>query len=698
MVLYHIALRINLNIMDFSFFKICIVILASLITGGCLNNNSISLSSNDVFEIRSSYTPEEINYFYLTAFSIDPEGNVGAKRNLNNHLLKWQNNILIRLKGDYSQEDSLFVESACSKINQVGLPISISIAEQNDIEKVNMVVSFEPIESIRSSGFGSNKKHIRLARGHFFISNGEMHADIQIPNNVVLSADEKKSVILEEITQCLGIPGDSYIYPKSIFYQGKNSVTELSQIDKRVLKILYEPFISIGLSRSSFYKSFNDILPSFPVCDTDYFNFEEFIKRGCFSYESIQEFLAISFDTNKFSDISSIQKWMGPIVLDVTDERSFRSDSLVLTAIDTINKYSNVEIHLYKKSNCSGSNATLRFQDVQYSNKPSYFTWREVSNLANIYHICNGEMNISEKSVDTSLFPYLISRQMFILLGLNFPDRNIGDMSYIFERPGPDGSYLSSVDREALSIFFNPVIKNGMERSRIERILNKYYPHCSKVASIEDSIMAIRKINKGVGDCDYDACLDSMKKMILLDCENNEGFRKIVSNIWINVKGKPSESNLGALSEIVCNLNELNLGVNFEILKPNMTVPNLEIYFIDKSNYVEFFSDSTVNLNVLFKFKNGQLNHLNNMRLFQSRIIIDGMNSKGMTDLYLWNYFLEYLLEGIKWKEFFFEIDSIKKEVVLSENMKSFLQKCYQSKSTYIVDRQQIVDFFNENK
>ena len=43
----------------------------------------------------------------------------------------------------------------------------------------------------------------------------------------------------EEISQSLGAINDSYLYPTSTFYQGENYVTEYSEMDVNVIKILY---------------------------------------------------------------------------------------------------------------------------------------------------------------------------------------------------------------------------------------------------------------------------------------------------------------------------------------------------------------------------------------------------------------------------------------------------------------------------
>ena len=50
----------------------------------------------------------------------------------------------------------------------------------------------------------------------------------------------RKHVILEEITQSLGLANDSMKYPDSIFYNGDSYITSLSKMDKGVIKMLYD--------------------------------------------------------------------------------------------------------------------------------------------------------------------------------------------------------------------------------------------------------------------------------------------------------------------------------------------------------------------------------------------------------------------------------------------------------------------------
>ena len=52
--------------------------------------------------------------------------------------------------------------------------------------------------------------------------------------------EEMKCTLREEVTQMLGLTHDSYKYPNSIFQEAKYfPVTQYSQIDKEIIKMLY---------------------------------------------------------------------------------------------------------------------------------------------------------------------------------------------------------------------------------------------------------------------------------------------------------------------------------------------------------------------------------------------------------------------------------------------------------------------------
>ncbi len=81
--------------------------------------------------------------------------------------------------------------------------------------------------------------------------------------------DIQEGIILEEITQSIGLMYDSKKYPNSIFYENKTderiSTEEYSKLDKDIIRLLYHPRMRPGLSayhcervRKKIYKEENE--------------------------------------------------------------------------------------------------------------------------------------------------------------------------------------------------------------------------------------------------------------------------------------------------------------------------------------------------------------------------------------------------------------------------------------------------------
>ena len=50
----------------------------------------------------------------------------------------------------------------------------------------------------------------------------------------------------------LGLPRDSWSHPASLFYEGGHTHLGLSEIDKAVLKLLYDPRVKSGMTLAEF--------------------------------------------------------------------------------------------------------------------------------------------------------------------------------------------------------------------------------------------------------------------------------------------------------------------------------------------------------------------------------------------------------------------------------------------------------------
>jgi hypothetical protein len=77
----------------------------------------------------------------------------------------------------------------------------------------------------------------QITKGHIFVK-----------VNRKISVEEQRHVLREELTQSLGLPRDSALYPESIFQQNWTIPTHYAEIDKELIHLLYHPKMMTGLS------------------------------------------------------------------------------------------------------------------------------------------------------------------------------------------------------------------------------------------------------------------------------------------------------------------------------------------------------------------------------------------------------------------------------------------------------------------
>ena len=60
----------------------------------------------------------------------------------------------------------------------------------------------------------------------------------------------QKHLLREKLTQSLGLARDSHLYDYSIFQQSWTTVTQYSQMDKDIIRLLYHPEMEVGLDKT----------------------------------------------------------------------------------------------------------------------------------------------------------------------------------------------------------------------------------------------------------------------------------------------------------------------------------------------------------------------------------------------------------------------------------------------------------------
>jgi len=219
-------------------------------------------------EVINQYGPEVINYFYETAFHMDRGGGI------RDEALRWKEDIRVSLHGEMLENDSAFVMEALSEINSLDLPIPMSLV--SDPGESNLQIFFGNAETVAERLMADSvitltvNSGLTVGVGVFGERSGVAEwARIGIPNNSKIYSQTnsfsdslvRKGVILEEMIQVLGIVGDSYTYCNSRFFEGGVKLEGLSDIDRKVVELLYDSRVfGERIMRKSFEAKYADLL------------------------------------------------------------------------------------------------------------------------------------------------------------------------------------------------------------------------------------------------------------------------------------------------------------------------------------------------------------------------------------------------------------------------------------------------------
>lgn len=199
--------------------------------------------------LKSKYTPEAINYFYQVAFHSEADSSI-----LN--IAKWEKDIYWHIEGDTLPGDYAAVLKVMNELNALQLPISFY--ETTNRDSANYHILFGTHEELGLSkslgGFGSTI----AAKGVILKNSVKIPLDLR--NVLTTNPASRTNIIFEEVIQGLRLPGDSFDYPESVFYERTNHGNTLPELDKQLIRLLYEPAIISDYSLAQYEKDFGEIL------------------------------------------------------------------------------------------------------------------------------------------------------------------------------------------------------------------------------------------------------------------------------------------------------------------------------------------------------------------------------------------------------------------------------------------------------
>ena len=189
--------------------------------------HSPKLDTEQIHKIKSHFTKSELEYFAELAFKSD-FNNKAVK------LAKWDRDIKIGLAGEYTKEDSVEIIKITNELN--------NIINTIDIEFVPFKSSNLNMHFIGYDEFDNFFKNASIGTHGFTIIKYDLMRNINrgtILINKGLTGKDRKSTILNEISNSLGLINDSYKYPTSAFQQFMNKNISYNEIDKKVIDLLY---------------------------------------------------------------------------------------------------------------------------------------------------------------------------------------------------------------------------------------------------------------------------------------------------------------------------------------------------------------------------------------------------------------------------------------------------------------------------
>ena len=219
--------------------KLFLLLVILIALSSCSKNDENIILPDSEF---SGYEINVINYFKDVALGFE-FGNVSRITR------KWNSEVNISIGGEPSDELINELEKIKTEINELA----------TDGFKINIVNNSSQSDYFIFFGNGSDYAQLYPDQANLVDSNwglfsvffnnqnqlisGQMYVDINRANLA-----EQKHLLREELTQSLGLARDSQKYPESIFQSAWTTTTEYTSMDSDLIRLLYHPDMSIGLT------------------------------------------------------------------------------------------------------------------------------------------------------------------------------------------------------------------------------------------------------------------------------------------------------------------------------------------------------------------------------------------------------------------------------------------------------------------
>ncbi|MGF1535753.1 MAG: DUF2927 domain-containing protein [Elainellaceae cyanobacterium] len=189
-------------------------------------------------QLNQRYDQADLDYFLEIATRSEfTRGNLPIR--------KWEEDIKIQIHGTPTPEDRQTLNAVIEELRNLVGDINIQVVQGATDGNVDLYfvdpADFSRYIPQRDVGRGG-VAWVKTSRNSIY------EATVLVASSG-LTQQQRNHIIREEITQSLGLLNDSFTYRDSIFFQLWNAVTQYSERDERVIRMLYLPEVRPGMSR-----------------------------------------------------------------------------------------------------------------------------------------------------------------------------------------------------------------------------------------------------------------------------------------------------------------------------------------------------------------------------------------------------------------------------------------------------------------
>lgn len=197
-----------------------------------------------------TYDNQTIQYF--TEISLGFEYGSAAKV-----IRKWERDIKIKVEGNPTIEDMITLFKVVNDLNRlIGGKVNIDFVNEN--EDYTTLVYFGDLSTFRQV----NSNYVDGNLGFFSVQynfDNELYSSIILISTDKPTQSQKNHLIREELVQSLGLFQDNYLYEYSIFQARWTETQEFSEIDEKLIEMLYLDEIKSGMSKVEVERVLNEL-------------------------------------------------------------------------------------------------------------------------------------------------------------------------------------------------------------------------------------------------------------------------------------------------------------------------------------------------------------------------------------------------------------------------------------------------------